>query len=205
MNTHWDKFYKEKISKILKEKKSVLDIGGGLRISKKVGNRYDKNNEWMLPLLEKVSYKILDPVPDYSPDIVGDIHDLPLSENSQDSVICMAVLEHVENPKKATEEMYRVLKKGGYAFIYVPFLYYYHAERGYYKDYWRFTKDSLDMLFKEFSKVEIQSVRGALETWLNISPLGRFNFLVKIARFFDKVLKKDNSNQVSGYNIFLVK
>ena len=101
--------------------------------------------------------------------------------------------------------MYRTLVPGGYCFVYVPFLFYYHAKKGYYKDYWRFTEDSIDLLFKDFSVVEKQSVRGALETWIKISPLGRYKIFLSISRFIDKITKKDNSHQVSGYNIFLVK
>lgn len=203
--TPWDKFFKEKIKKILEEKKEIIDIGGGLRISQKKGNRYDKSRAWILPYLGKVQYKILDPVPDYDPDIVGDIHNLPFQDNSVEAIICIAVLEHVENPIKASQEIYRVLEKGGYAFVYAPFLFYYHAHDGYYKDYWRFTKDTIELLFKNFSKVEIQRVRGAIETWVYISPLGKIKLLNQLARFLDQVLKKNNSNQVSGYNIFLVK
>jgi len=59
-----------------------------------------------------VDYKILDQVGDYCPDIVGDIHNLPFLDNSQEAIICIAVLEHVENPIKAMEEMYRTLKPG---------------------------------------------------------------------------------------------
>lgn len=205
MNSQWDIFFKEHIKKIFTEKSSVIDIGGGLRILKNKGNRYDSSREWALEFLKKIDYKIMDPIPDYSPDIVGDMHNMPFSDDSQDAVICIAVLEHVEDPKKACEEIYRVLKPGGYAFVYTPFLFYYHAESGYYKDYWRFTKDSLDLLFKKFSKVEIQNVRGALETWLYISPFGRIKFLSVIFRFLDKIFQKASSKQTSGYNIFLVK
>lgn len=201
----WDMFFEEKIKKIFTEKRSVLDIGGGLRILKEKNNRYDKSREWIRPYLKNVEYKIMDPVPDYHPDIVGDIHALPFSDNSQDAIICIAVLEHVENPIKAMHEIQRVLKPGGYCFIYVPFLFYYHAETGYYKDYWRFTKDAIEMMVLDFSHHEIQSVRGAIETWIKISPLGRFTFFNSIARAFDKILKKDKSKQVSGYNVFLVK
>lgn len=203
--TAWDKFFIKKITQILNDKKSIIDIGGGLRISKEKGNRHDKSREWILPLLKRVDYRVLDPVSDYNPDIVGDVHNLPFAANSQDAIICIAVLEHVENPAKACEEIYRVLKPGGYCFIYVPFLYYYHAEKGYYKDYWRFTKDSIDMLFKKFSVIEKQNVRGAIGTWIKNSPLGRINFIKKPFELLDKLFKKENSNQVSGYNIFLIK
>src|SRR3989338_6562967 len=132
----WDQFFREKIEKIFTDKGSVIDIGGGLRLNAKKGNRQDPSRSWIAPLAAKVKYTVTDAVPDYSPDIVVDIHNLPFSDNSQDAIICIAVLEHVENPIKACGEIYRVLKPGGYCFIYVPFLYYYHAEKGYYKDYW---------------------------------------------------------------------
>jgi len=115
------------------------------------------------------------------------------------------VLEHVENPIAAVNEMYRALKQGGYCLAYVPFLYYYHAEKGYYKDYWRFTKDCIPLLFKDFSRIEVCSVRGAIETWAYISPFGKVPFIRYMARSFDKLLKKTSSNQISGFYIFCVK
>lgn len=203
--TYWEKFFREKIEKIFLEKNTVIDIGGGLRISPEKGNRYDKNTGWIRSYAQKVDYKILDPVSDYNPDIIGDIHNLPLANNSVDAIVCLAVLEHVENPFKAMTEIYRVLKPGGFCLITIPFLYYYHAEKGYYKDYWRFTEDALELLFKNFSKMEKINIRGAVSTWLKISPLGKFNWLMKLAGFFDKILKKNYSRQVSGYCIFLIK
>jgi SAM-dependent methyltransferase len=187
------------------EKKSVLDIGGSLRLIREKNNRYEPANEWIRPLLEKVEYKIMDPVDDFHPDIIGDIHHMPFADNTLEAVICLAVLEHVENPIQAWNEIYRTLKPGGLALIYVPFLYYYHAEKGYYGDYWRFTKDTIKLLSKPFSHKEYQSVRGALGTWVRISPLGRFRVFEKLAYYLDKLFGKLNSSQVSGYYIFLIK
>ena len=112
MATPWDDFFNQKIKQIFEEKKEILDIGGGLRILENKGNRYNPNRAWIKEYLEKVNYRILDPVPDYHPDIIGDIHNLPLENESLDAIICIAVLEHIENPFKAFAEMYRVLKKG---------------------------------------------------------------------------------------------
>ena|SRR3989338_2775805 len=201
----WDQFFHDKITKIFSECRSVVDIGGGLRALPDRGNRYDKNRGWILPYLKKVDYKILDPVPDYNPDVVGDIHNLPFQDNTQEAIVCIAVLEHVENPFKAFAEVYRVLKPGGYCFIYVPFLYYYHAEKGYYHDYWRFSRDAIELLSKDFSGVEIENVRGAIATWLKISPLGRFEILMTLANLLDKASGKISSRQTSGYNVFLIK
>ncbi|OGI78919.1 hypothetical protein A3F19_01740 [Candidatus Nomurabacteria bacterium RIFCSPHIGHO2_12_FULL_37_29] len=203
--TEWDQFFRNKIRQILTEKKSVIDIGGGLRVIKEKNNRYDPKREWIRPLLEKIDYKILDPIPDYHPDIIGDIHSLPFADNSQEAIICIAVLEHVEDPIRAWQEIYRVLKPGGHAFIYVPFLYYYHAEKGYYGDFWRFTRDTVEHLSKSFSKTEIVPVRGAVETWIKLSPIGRFKILEPFWQFIDRITGKYKTNQVSGFNIFLIK
>lgn len=203
----WDAFFKEKMTRILSEKKTLIDIGGGLRISKKQGNRYDKRNDWIAELIKKkgVAYKILDPVPDYGPDIVGDIHNLPFEDNSQEAVACMAVLEHVADPFTAARELYRVLKPGGFCILYVPFLYYFHAEHGYYSDYWRFTDQALKLLFQKFSKVEIQPVRGAIGTLMRLTPLGRWRTLEWFFYCLDVILGKLKSRQVSGYYAFLIK
>ena len=89
--------------------------------------------------------------------------------------------------------------------MYVPFLYYYHAERGYYGDFWRYTRDSLEHLFKPFGTIEIQNVRGAFETWIRLSPLGRWRVFGDAAFLIDKATGKLNSKQTSGYYVFLRK
>jgi len=201
----WDKFLDDKIKQIFSNKKDIIDIGGGLRISKQQGNRFEPKREWIRSYLDKVNYKILDPLSDFKPDIIGNIHSLPFNDGSIDAIICLAVLEHIENPFKAFEEMYRVLKPGGYCLIYVPFLYYYHNEPGYYRDYWRFTEDGIRHLSRNFQSIEIQNVRSTLETWIHIGPLGRIKFINKLAGWLDIKLNKQSSKQTSGYNIFLIK
>jgi len=200
----WDVFFEDKMRRIFSAKR-VVDIGGGLRINKEKNNRYDASREWLIPLAARIDYKILDKVADYNPDIVGDIHKLPFVDDSEEAIICIAVLEHVEDPALAMREIYRVLKPGGMVFIYVPFLYYYHAHGGYYKDFWRFTKDGLAHLAKDFSLFEIIGVRGPVETLIRLSPLGRWKVMCTLGFMLDKMTGKLESNQVSGYNVFLVK
>lgn len=206
MNFNWELFFNSKTKKIFLEKKEIVDIGGGLRIDKNKNNKYRKDREWIREMSEKVDYKIMDVVPDYNPDVVGDIHKMPFNDNSIDAIFCLAVLEHVEDPIRACQEIYRVLKEGGYCLVYIPFLYYYHAYKGYYKDYWRFTSDSIDYIFRDFKVIEKQPIRGPLETWIFISPLGRIKFLARLFGKIDRVFYKNkNSNQVSGYYVFLTK
>lgn len=206
MRRPWDAFGDEKISQIFTEKSRVIDIGGGLRVDKERNNRFNTERAaWLLPLIKKVQYIILDKVPDYHPDIVGDVHHLPFPNNSEDAIVCIAVLEHVENPIRAMEEIFRCLKPGGYAFIYVPFLYYYHAAPGYYGDFWRFTKDTLEEMTKKFTHREMVSVRGAFETWIKLSPLGRWQIFLDAAYLIDRLTGKIKSAQTSGYSVFLIK
>jgi len=202
-NNPWDTFFREKMEMIFREKKVVYDIGGGLRVDKDKNNRAERGEEWLQSLITKDNYKIVDKVADYKPDIVGDIHSLPFADNSLDAIICMAVLEHVEEPQKAVREMYRVLKPGGYCYIYVPFLYYYHPLPGYYGDFYRFTCDGLQYMTKDFKKVEMQNVRGALATVMNLFPF--FSKRTKFFEFLDKIFHKEGSKQTSGYNLFCVK
>jgi len=48
----------------------------------------------------------------------GDIYNLPYKDNSFDLVLCMEVLEHLEKPDKALDELKRVSKK--YVLLSVP-------------------------------------------------------------------------------------
>lgn len=50
-----------------------------------------------------------------------DIHQIPFQANTFDCAMCNHVMEHVENDLKAMQEIYRVLKPGGWAIIQVPF------------------------------------------------------------------------------------
>lgn len=204
--TVWEDFFKKKCIDIFMTSKEVIDIGGTLRLNLGKSNVVSSDNDWLLPYVEKVSYKVLDPVSDYNPDIVGDIHDLPFADGSKEAIICLAVLEHVHNPIKAMEELHRVLQPGGKLLIYVPFLYYYHAHEGYYGDYWRFTHDTILRFAEPFSRYELTPVRLPVETLIRLTPLGRWNFFVKAGRGLDQfVYKNKSSKQVGGYYLYLIK
>ena len=56
--------------------------------------------------------------------ICADAHHLPLREGSVDCVLSLSLLEHLENPLKCMEELYRVLRNGGTAIIQIPNLQY---------------------------------------------------------------------------------
>lgn len=193
--TAWEKFYDEKIKSIALTA-SVLDIGGGLKFGKYLAVYKD--------LFDGKEYICLDKEPTYKPDVVADIHNLPFKNERFDAVYCNAVLEHVENPLQAVSEIYRVLKPQGQALVYVPFLYPYHAEKGIYKDFYRYTRDGIEYLFREFSDVEICPVRGFFETLLYFLPKVNKILAPSLGRFLDSLFKQ-RGNQASGYHIWAVK
>lgn len=86
-------------------------------------------------------------------DVIGDIHSMPFRDMEFSAVFCFEVLEHTKNPKKAVSEIKRILTREGVAYVSTPFFYEIHGEE--YGDYWRFTKQGLQELFKNFSKTEI--------------------------------------------------
>ncbi len=79
-----------------------------------------------------------------------DMQNLPYKDNSFDFVISDQVIEHLEDPKKAVEELYRVLKVGGIAIHTTCLINYIHLCP---KDFWRFSSDALRYLCKDFSEI----------------------------------------------------
>tara|TARA_R110000868_G_scaffold44318_2_gene148153 strand:+ start:1229 stop:1939 length:711 start_codon:yes stop_codon:yes gene_type:complete len=53
-------------------------------------------------------------------DVKADICDLPFKDNEFDVILCNHVLEHIPNDTKAMQELYRVLKKGGFGVFQIP-------------------------------------------------------------------------------------
>jgi len=51
----------------------------------------------------------------------ADLTELPFQDETFDCILCYHVLEHIEDDIKALSEMYRILKKDGWAIIQSPF------------------------------------------------------------------------------------
>ena len=79
-----------------------------------------------------------------------DMQNLPYENNIFDFVISDQVIEHLEDPKKAIKESYRVLNKDGIAIHTTCFINYIHRCP---KDFWRFSPDALRYLCQDFSEI----------------------------------------------------
>lgn len=53
-------------------------------------------------------------------DVKADICNLPFDDNSYDVILCNHVLEHIHNDHKAMQELYRILKPGGWGVFQIP-------------------------------------------------------------------------------------
>ncbi len=108
---------------------SVLNAG--------CGNR--DLTEWFTGcgVVEVTSYDIAS---DLEGAVTGSLDAMPFDDARFDTILCNAVLEHVEPVDAVMKELARVLKPGGHAVLAVPFLQPYHPCPG---DYRRYTRDGL--------------------------------------------------------------
>ena len=89
--------------------------------------------------------------------LVCDGHDIPFSDKTFDGVVIQAVLEHVIDPYRCVEEIYRVLKPNGIVYSETPFMQQVHMGR---YDFTRFTHLGHRRLFRNFSEVDSGAVCG---------------------------------------------
>lgn len=97
-------------------------------------------------------------------DIYGSAFEIPTVNNAFDSILCTAVLEHLETPQRAVCEAFRVLKEGGHAVYTVPLYWHLHEQP---RDFFRYTKYGIEHLFRSagFTVVEITALSGFLVTF----------------------------------------
>ena len=192
------KDFRDRILNEIDRNDRILDIGMAMR---------DKHKKIQSQILETLDVNDFGEYPDIICDICSDISGL---ENKYNKIICIAILEHVYDPFAAVSNLKKMLKNDGIIYGYVPYLYYYHAPNDLkFQDYFRFSKDALAYLFKDFSEVELFPVRGRISTPLNILFAGRWKKYVEktnINIFLDKFFSdKKNSKQCSGFNFIVRK
>jgi len=93
--------------------------------------------------------------------VLGDAQALGIREASFDVVLCTEVLEHLPEPQRAIDEMFRVLVPGGQLLLTTRFLFPIHDEP---HDYFRFTKYGLRHLLRRFEIIELQEETDAVGT-----------------------------------------
>ena len=148
-----DREQKKFISNYIDNDKTTLNVGSGnTKISEDICN------------VDIFAYENVE--------VVCDIADLPFLDNSIDVVFNSAVLEHVPNPQKVVDEIYRVLKPNGVIYTAFPFMQGFHASP---YDFTRVTEEGIKVLHKDFELIEVRPFGGptsgmlwVLQEWIAI-------------------------------------
>lgn len=177
----------------------ILDMGGGMRERLgALGNR-----------VETMDMNDIDaPGENLSrPDILGDACS-PFPDwmhGRYDAVIALALLEHVYDPAAAVANFRAALRPGGRLFLYVPWMWRYHAPKGLvFQDYQRFSRDGLAYLLRDFEDVTLYPIRGKYSAILNMlklwKPVVERRFGGRVNRLVDaRTSDWRNTVQASGY------
>lgn len=119
----------------------ILDLGSG------GSDRYSK----LIPQANGASYELFDMK--QGKQVNFEIDSLPYEAGMFDTVLLLNVLEHIYNHKHLLREVKRILKPEGVLVGYVPFLMWYHPDH---HDFFRYTHESLELIFKECGYTEIK-------------------------------------------------
>ncbi len=90
--------------------------------------------------------------------LICDSHDLPFQDSFFDGVVVQAVLEHVADPYRCVDEIFRVLRPAGLVYAETPFIQQVHEGS---HDFTRFTHLGHRRLFRRFEEVSSGPVCGA--------------------------------------------
>ena len=129
--------------------------------------------------------------------------EIGFKNNSFDTILTTSVIEHVKEPQKMFDEIYRVLKKHSYLILTTPCEYGLHEQP---HDYFRYTKYSLRMLAEKsgFKIVYIKPVGGILTiiTQLITKYLAIFMYLI-VETLKGKKLNREKGFQNIKRNILI--
>jgi SAM-dependent methyltransferase len=154
--------------------------------------------------------------------ILGDAQAMGIVDGVFDVVLCTEVLEHLPEPQRAIDEMFRVLKPGGTLLLTTRFLFPIHDAP---HDYFRFTKYGLRHLLRRFEILELQEETDSLGTiavllqrlgmqartvgpaasralWLVVARVvRRFGFLITREYGDSRRLQPERGIMTSGYHV----
>lgn len=100
---------------------------------------------------EVINYDIASEIPGA---LIGPLEQMPFRTAEFDSILCNAVLEHVEAAEPVMREMVRVLRPGGHLLVAIPFLQPFHPCPG---DFRRYTREGMRKLGTE-SGLEVLAI-----------------------------------------------
>ena len=135
-----------------------------------IGSRSRSGNVYTQGFRKDIEYVGFDIIPGPNVDLVGDIHQLSKSIQSEsfDAIFCFSVFEHLAMPWQAALEMNKALKVGGLVFIATHPTWPLHDRPW---DFFRFSTDAFRSLFHRHTGFEILEASEGLPC--RIIPLAR--------------------------------
>ncbi len=99
-------------------------------------------------------------------DIISSAYNIPVDNESFDTILISQVIEHLEEPNEAFNEMYRIIRKGGKVILSWPFLYPMHEEP---RDFYRYTPYTIEYIANKtgFKVIQIAPVSGFFITFFS--------------------------------------
>lgn len=115
-------------------------------------------------------------------DVFYDGKTIPFDDNYFDSVLSSEVFEHIFNLPEIINELYRVLKPGGYLLVTLPFAW---DEHGAPYDFARYTSFGIDHLLRQggFEVIEMQKTTNYVETVFQMWNAYVYQFVLPSNRF----------------------
>ncbi len=194
----------EELSSLLPDQSKILILGGSI-----AGYGMDA-------IYSRESVELIGSDVSFGPytKVISDGHDIPFESETFDCVIVQAVIEHVLDPSRCVEEIYRVLKPSGIVYAETPFMQQVHMKE---YDFTRYTHLGHRRLFRGFDEISSGPCNGPgmalaqaytyfLKSFATTAATSRF--LVMFARltsfflkYFDHYLidKPGSYDAASGY------
>lgn len=107
------------------------------------------------PLLAGKLFIGADNQPGPGVDTLLDLENIKLNPNTAGTILILDTLEHVEHPRKAIQEAYRILTSSGVLIISSVMNFEIHPHP---HDYWRFTPEGFQSLLSPFAYTHIESI-----------------------------------------------
>ena len=187
----------------------ILDVGG----SKKKRRGFFK-----VPAEIEENWIVLNNDESVNPEINAELPQIPSDTDSFECVVMTEVVEYIWDTGKLLEEIHRVLKPSGQAFISSPFIHTFHGD--YQSDYYRYTESFFKKIFEgKFEIIAQERMGGVLVVSFDLflSYFSRRNcFASKICTklikassslvlFLDKRFFKENFSIHTGFWFHLKK
>lgn len=193
------------MNRTYKEKRGlkILNLGAGTGDDLKVLSQFGSN--YVIDIDQKALSVIKNEI--CVEKKLADACNLPYGDNFFDTVVAFDVFEHIEDDKKAIEEVHRVLKPNGILIFSVPaFLFLFSSHDKALNHFRRYNKKSVEILMSKFDHIEVSFWNFFLFFPIAVIRMLRKNKEPKVDKgSFPRVLNTLFYKILSGENILVKK